>query len=161
VEDVQNHSEERGIPLDQAGVTDLRYPIIVLDREHEEQQTIARLTMSVSLPHHFKGTHMSRFIEVLNEHLGEVTMRTLPSILRDLRKRLEAESAQIEVDFPYFLEREAPASGARGLMDYECSFIGEANGEDEDSCSASKCRSRAYAPAARTSTTTEPTTSEG
>jgi GTP cyclohydrolase IB len=121
VEDVQNRTDERGIALDQAGVTDLRYPIIVLDREHQKQQTIARLTMSVGLPHHFKGTHMSRFIEVLNEHRGEVTMRTLPSILRDLKERLEAESARIEVAFPYFIEREAPVSGARALMDYECS----------------------------------------
>ncbi len=79
MEDVQNHTDERGIPLDQVGVTDLRYPIIVLDRDSEQQQTIARLTMSVNLPHHFKGTHMSRFIEVLNEHRGEVTMRTLPT----------------------------------------------------------------------------------
>ena len=132
MDDVQNHTDDRGISLDQAGVTDLRYPIIVLDREREKQQTIARLTMSVSLPHHFKGTHMSRFIEVLNEHRGEVTMRTLPAILRELKERLDAESARIEIDFPYFLEREAPASGARALMDYECTFVGEANGGDED-----------------------------
>lgn len=132
MEDVQNRTDERGIALDQVGVTGLRYPIIVLDREHEKQQTIARLTMSVNLPHHFKGTHMSRFVEVLNEHRGEVTMRTLPSILRDLKERLEAESARVEIAFPYFMEREAPASGARALMDYECSFIGEANGGNED-----------------------------
>ncbi len=132
MDDVQNHTDDRGISLDQAGVTDLRYPIIVLDREREKQQTIARLTMSVSLPNHFKGTHMSRFIEVLNEHRGEVTMRTLPAILRELKERLDAESARIEIDFPYFLEREAPASGARALMDYECTFVGEANGADED-----------------------------
>lgn len=132
MEDVQNRTDERGIPLDQVGVTDLRYPIIVLDRKQERQQTIARLTMSVNLPHHFKGTHMSRFIEVLNKHRGEVTMRTLPSILRELKERLEAESARIEVAFPYFVERQAPSSGARALMDYECTFVGEVNGGDED-----------------------------
>jgi len=132
MDDVQNHTDERGIPLDQVGVTDLRYPVVVLDRQNEKQPTVARLTMSVNLPHHFKGTHMSRFIEVLNEHRGEVTMRTLPTILRQLKDRLEAESARIEVAFPYFIEREAPASGARALMDYECSFVGEANGGDED-----------------------------
>ena len=132
MDDVQNQTDERGIPLDQVGVTDLRYPIVVLDREREKQQTIARLTMSVNLPHHFKGTHMSRFLEVLNRHRGEVTMRTLPSILRELKERLEAESARIEVAFPYFLERVAPASGSRALMDYECSFVGEVNGGDED-----------------------------
>jgi GTP cyclohydrolase I len=88
--------------------------------------------MSVSLPHHFKGTHMSRFVEVLNEHRGEVTMRTLPAILTELKERLKAESARVHVVFPYFLERVAPVSGARALMDYECSFVGEVNGGAED-----------------------------
>ncbi len=129
--DVQSRADQRGIALDRVGVTDLRYPIVVLDRAHERQATTARVTMSVSLPHHFKGTHMSRFIEVLNEHRGEVTMRTLPKLLTELRLRLTAESARAELHFTYFLERMAPQSGARGLMDYECSFIGEANAERE------------------------------
>src|SRR5262245_29490820 len=103
MEDVQNRNDERQIPIDQVGVCDLRYPITVLDRNHAKQQTIARLALSVSLPHHFKGTHMSRFIEVLDRHRGEVTMRTVPAILADLRKRLDAEKAQIHVEFPYFL----------------------------------------------------------
>src|SRR5438552_2212852 len=87
-EDVQNYADERGIPLDQVGVADLRYPIIVLDREYHQQHTVAQLSMSVNLPHNFKGTHMSRFIEVLNEHRGELTMRTLPMMLNDLKRRL-------------------------------------------------------------------------
>lgn len=87
--------------------------------------------MSVSLPHHFKGTHMSRFLEVLNEHRGEVTMRTVPQILRELKKRLEAERARIEVRFPYFIERFAPVTGSSALMDYECTFIGESNAKDD------------------------------
>jgi len=120
------------VPIDQVGVNDLRYPISVLDREQEKQHTVARLSLAVNLPHHFKGTHMSRFIEVLNEHRGEITMRTLPEILRDLKERFDAESARVEVTFPYFLERSAPVSGARALMDYECSFVGEANGKLED-----------------------------
>lgn len=130
--DVQSRTDERGIALDQVGVTDLRYPIVVLDRARERQSTTALVTMSVSLPHHFKGTHMSRFIEVLNEHRGEVTMRTLPKLLAELRARLDAESARVELLFTYFLERAAPASGARGLMDYECSFVGEASSTNED-----------------------------
>lgn len=130
--DVQSRTDRRGIALDRVGVTDLRYPIVVLDRTKERQQTTARVTMSVSLPHHFKGTHMSRFIEVLNEHRGEVTMRTLPKLLKELRHRLDAESARVELHFAYFLERAAPQSGARGLMDYECSFIGESNGMRDD-----------------------------
>lgn len=132
LEDVQNRNDERQLPIDQVGVCDLRYPITVLDRNHEKQQTIARLTLSVSLPHHFKGTHMSRFIEVLDRHRGEVTMRTVPAILAELRKRLDAEKAQITVEFPYFLERAAPVSGAKSLMEYDCSFQAEINGGHED-----------------------------
>lgn len=130
--DVQGQNDERRIPIDRVGVNDLRYPITVLDRDHEIQHTVASLTLSVSLPHHFKGTHMSRFVEILNEHRGEVTMRTLPKILHAMKDRLEAESAHIEVRFPYFLERAAPASGARALVDYECHFIGISNGGHDD-----------------------------
>jgi GTP cyclohydrolase I len=132
MEDVQSRNDERQVPIDQVGVCDLRYPITVLDRNHEKQQTIGRLTLSVSLPHHFKGTHMSRFIEVLDRHRGEVTIRTVPAILADLRKRLDADAAQITVEFPYFLERAAPVSGAKSLMEYDCSFRAEANGGHED-----------------------------
>ncbi len=132
LEDVQNRGDARRIAIDQVGVSDLRYPISVLDREREKQHTVARLSLAVNLPHEFKGTHMSRFVEALDEHRGEVTMRTLPAILRDLKERLKAESARVEVCFPYFLERAAPVSGARALMDYECSFVGEANAGLED-----------------------------
>src|SRR4026209_876682 len=132
MDDVQNQLDERRIAIDQVGVMDLRCPIVVLDRQFQKQQTVATLTVSVNLPHHFKGTHMSRFVEVLNEHRGEVTMRTLPAILQELKQRLQAESARIRVTFPYFLERAAPASGARALMDYECSFVGVLNGAHAD-----------------------------
>jgi GTP cyclohydrolase IB len=130
--DVQNRPDGRRIPIDQVGVSDLYYPIVVLDREHGKQETIAQLLMSVSLPHHFKGTHMSRFIEVLNEHRSEVTGKTVPIILRELCRRLGAENAHMEVRFPYFVERCAPVSKARGLMVYECSFVGELNGGRND-----------------------------
>ena len=130
--DVQSRHDGREIELDHAGVSDLRYPIAVLDRAHEKQRTVATLSMSVGLPHHFKGTHMSRFIELLNEHRGEVTMRTLPAMLKDLKERLTAESARIEVRFPYFLEKTAPVSGSKALMDYDCSFIGTSNGHGDD-----------------------------
>ncbi len=130
--DVQSRPDTRGIPLDRVGVQDIRIPIVVLDRADERQHTVATISMSVSLPHHFKGTHMSRFVEVLNEHRGEITMRTLPTILRVLRTRLDAERAQMDVSFPYFVERAAPASGARALMDYRCAFVGEASDADTD-----------------------------
>lgn len=132
MDDIQNQKDDRRIPIDQVGVSNLRYPIIVLDREHETQHTVANLTLSVNLPHHFKGTHMSRFIEVLNEHRGEITMRTVPAILHKIKNRLEAESAHMDVEFPYFLERSAPQSEARGLVDYECFFKGTSNQEHDD-----------------------------
>jgi GTP cyclohydrolase I len=116
MEDIQNQFDERGIAIDQVGVSDVCYPIVVLDRAHQRQQSVARLAISVNLPHHFKGTHMSRFIEVLNAHRGEVTMRTLPAILCDLKRRLHAQSARIEVSF----------------LDYDCAFVGEVNGHSED-----------------------------
>ena len=120
--DVQSRHDDRGIALDEAGISDLRYPIFVLDRTRERQATIATLSMAVGLPQHFKGTHMSRFIEILEEHRGEITLRTLPTILAALRERLSAASARMTVRFPYFLERRAPVSRARSLMDYQCSF---------------------------------------
>jgi GTP cyclohydrolase I len=132
MKDVQNLPDDRRVPIDRVGVSNLRYPIVVLDRANRRQATVASLAMSVNLPHHFKGTHMSRFVEVLNTHRGELTMFTLPLVLRELRERLQAESARVEVRFPYFLERVAPVSGARALMGYECSFLGEAIGTTED-----------------------------
>jgi GTP cyclohydrolase IB len=130
--DIQSQDDNRCIHIDKVGVNDLRYPITVLDRDHEIQHTIASLTLSVSLPHHFKGTHMSRFIEILNEHRGEVTMRTLPDILHTMKERLHAESAHVGVRFPYFIERSAPVSGARAMVDYECHFSGNSNGQADD-----------------------------
>lgn len=130
--DIQSEEDDRCIRIDKVGVNGLRYPITVLDRDHETQHTIASLTLSVSVPHNFKGTHMSRFIEILNEHRGEVTMRTLPDILHTMKDRLQAESAHVEVRFPYFVERSAPVSGARAMVDYECHFSGNSNGQSDD-----------------------------
>jgi GTP cyclohydrolase IB len=130
--DVHNRCDHRRIPIDQVGVSDVHYPIVVLDRQHRRQHTVAQLSMGVNLPHHIKGTHMSRFIEVLNEYQGEMTLRALAIVLRQLKERLKANHARIEMTFPYFLERVAPESGARALMGYECSFWGELNEDKED-----------------------------
>jgi GTP cyclohydrolase IB len=130
--DMQKTPDNRGVEIDQAGVCDLVYPIVVLDRENLRQQVAAKISMSVNLPHHFKGTHMSRFLEVLAHHQGEVTMRTLPEILHELKQRLDAESAHIELEFTYFLQRTAPVSGLRAPMDYRCTFVGESNGKADD-----------------------------
>ena len=132
MKDIQSQRDFREIPIDKVGVRDLRYPIVVLDRDNESQHTVAELSMSVSLPHHFKGTHMSRFLEVLNDHRGEITARTMPAILDELRERLDSESAHLEVRFPFFMERTAPVSKAKSLLDYQCFFIGESNGDEQD-----------------------------
>ncbi|WP_109485783.1 GTP cyclohydrolase FolE2 [Occallatibacter savannae] len=130
--DVQNHSDERGIPIDRVGVCGLKYPIIVLNRDGQRQPTIATISMSVDLSHRFKGTHMSRFIEVLNRYHGEIAMRTFPLILDELKSRLQAKKAHIEMKFPYFLQRSAPVSGAKAMIDYECRFSAECNASRDD-----------------------------
>jgi len=130
--DIQKSSDIRGLEIDKVGVCDLSFPITVLDRQNQRQQTAARVSMSVNLPHHFKGTHMSRFVEVLSRHQGEITMRTLPDLLHELKKRLDAEAAHIEVLFPYYILRTAPVSGLSAPMEYRCAFIGESNGGKDD-----------------------------
>jgi GTP cyclohydrolase I len=132
LQDVQSQHDHREIAIEKVGVSDLTYPITVLDRAEERQNTVATIDLSVTLPHTEKGTHMSRFIEVLEQHRGELTVRTIPDVLGEIRTRLEAESAHIEVHFPYFLERKAPVSGIPALMDYQCSFIGESKGDVVD-----------------------------
>lgn len=127
MDDVQSHADVRAIPIDIVGVSDLRYPIVVLDRAKEKQTTVAALSLAVSLPHDQKGTHMSRFVEVLEGHRGEFTLQTMPVLLQDLRRRLAAEKARVKARFPYFVEKAAPVSGATGLMDYDAWFMGEAS----------------------------------
>ena len=130
--DIQNTRDTRGVAIDQVGIRDLSYPIQVLDRDGKPISTVANIAMSVHLPHHFKGTHMSRFLEVLSRHEGEITMRTLPSILHELEEKLHAESARIEVSFPYFIEKAAPVSGARAKVACQVTFLGESKGRTKD-----------------------------
>jgi len=130
--DIQATPDERGLAIDQVGVSDLRYPIQVTDREGKPFPTVARISMSVHLPHHFKGTHMSRFLEVLSQHEGEVTTQTLPAILHDLKQRLDAEEAHIEVAFTYFVTKQAPVSGASAKVGCDCVFQGTSNGSEDD-----------------------------
>jgi GTP cyclohydrolase I len=126
--DIQATPDTRGIAIDQVGISDLRYPIHILDREGKPFPTVAMISMSVHLPHHFKGTHMSRFLEVLSIHEGEVTMNTLPAILHDLKQRLHAEEAHIEVSFTYFVTKMAPVTGASAKVGCDCTFLGTSNG---------------------------------
>lgn len=131
IPDMQKSADSRRIAIDKVGVKDIRYPIVVLDRAREEQHTVARVNMYVDLPHHFKGTHMSRFIEVLNLYHGAVSIENIEVILAEMKQRLEAGCAYLEFEFPYFIEKQAPVSGARGLMEYQCRMTGIL-GEDFD-----------------------------
>ncbi len=133
MEDVQARRDERGIELDQVGVSGVRFPISVLDRQNEVQHTVATISMSVNLPREFKGTHMSRFIEILNDHQGEMTLRTLPAVLEEVQSRLKARNARIEVEFPYFVQKRAPVSGSAALIDYHCRFVVTANSASGES----------------------------
>lgn len=130
--DIQATPDTRGIAIDQVGVSDLRYPIRVTDHEGNPFPTVATISMSVHLPHQFKGTHMSRFLEVLATHEGEVTSRTLPNILHDLKRQLHAEEAHIEVAFTYFVTKHAPVSGAPAKVGCDCVFMGTSNGSRDD-----------------------------
>lgn len=113
--------------IDRVGVKNVSYPITVLDKKNQKQNTIAIINMYVNLPHDFRGTHMSRFIEVLENHRGEIYIHTIEDILVEMKKKLKAESSYIEIEFPYFIEKQAPVSRAKSLMEYRCKFIGEHN----------------------------------
>lgn len=119
--DVQSRRDPRQVTIDKVGVTNIRYPIVVLDRAHERQHTIATVNMYVDLPHHFKGTHLSRFLEVLNEY-EEITVYNIPTMLQHLRDRLNAENAHLEIEFPYFLQKAAPVTQVLGMMEYTCGY---------------------------------------
>jgi len=130
IADVQSSQDTRRIAIDKVGIKDIRHPIRVADRDGGEQHTVAMFNMYVNLPHNFKGTHMSRFVEILNLHEREITVDSFKEMLVEVTQRLEAESGHIEMTFPYFVNKKAPVSGVQSLMDYEVSFIGEAhNGE--------------------------------
>jgi GTP cyclohydrolase I len=125
IPDVQATPDSRQIAIDQVGIKSIRHPMRIQERSGGVQHTIAMFNMYVGLPHHFKGTHMSRFVEILNAHEREVTVESFQVMLREMVEKLEAQEGSIEMAFPYFIEKAAPASGVRSLMDYEVSFVGE------------------------------------
>ena len=98
--DVQSEPDDRNVPLDRAGIKDLLWPITVQDRKHGKQTTVAKVSMFVNLPHNYRGTHMSRFVEVLNEYRGREWIDLTGDILSTLRGSLEADEAHMEVEFP-------------------------------------------------------------
>jgi GTP cyclohydrolase IB len=131
VEDVQGHADTRRIPINRVGIKDIAHPVKVKDRSEGEQHTIATFNMYVNLPHNFKGTHMSRFVEFLHGE-REISVESFKAMLEKMTRRLEADAGHIEMSFPFFVMKKAPVSGVESLMDYKASLIGEQkNGKAE------------------------------
>ncbi len=125
IPDVQNSADTRRLAINKVGIKDIRHPVRVRDRSGGEQHTIATFNMYVNLPHNFKGTHMSRFVEILNVPGREISVDSFKDMLTEMTGRLEAEAGHIEMTFMYFVTKAAPVSAVRSLMDYEVTFIGE------------------------------------
>lgn len=125
MEDIQNKTPSVQIPIDRVGVKDFKYPLLIRKKNNGIQHTVAHVNLYVDLPSEFKGTHMSRFIESLQEWSGILDYHTFKELLRDVQKRLKARRSHLSISFPYFSEQRAPKSGIKALMDYECVFIGE------------------------------------
>jgi len=130
--DIQKQPGLNNIDINKVGVCDVTYPVEVPDKKAEKQSTTALINMYVDFPRQFKGTHMSRFIEVLNQYRGEITIRNMGDILREIAHSLEANSAHMKLSFKYFIEKEAPVSKSRSLMGYDCRFIGAYTEGDSD-----------------------------
>jgi len=125
IEDVQNSQDTRLISIDKVGIKSIRHPLVFRNRDGSVQHTVATFDMYVNLPHDQKGTHMSRFVELLNEGLEELDTYTFERLIADMTQRLEAERGFIEVRFPFFLRKKAPVTGVPSLLDYEVMLTGQ------------------------------------
>ena len=125
IEDVQGRADTRSIPINKVGIKDILHPIRVKDRARGEQHTVASFNMYVNLPHNFKGTHMSRFVEILHHHEREISVESFRKMLKEMTERLDATSGHIEMSFPYFVMKKAPVSGVESLMNYQATIFGE------------------------------------
>ena len=125
MQDVQNSPAQVALPIDRVGVRGLALPITVKDRVLGRQHTVARVDLSVDLPGEFKGTHMSRFVEALENWAEELDHHSVKTLLMDVRDRLNARKSQVTFRFPYFQRKKAPATGSPGPMAYECRLSGE------------------------------------
>jgi len=130
--DVQSGRDHRELRINKVGVRNLRFPIRIRDKAHSHQNTVATLAMCVDLPKEFKGTHMSRFIEVLNAHGDIVHVENIEDILHAMQAMLHAETAHLIMEFPFFLTKKAPVTGKEGVMDYTARFEASAIGQELD-----------------------------
>ncbi len=125
IEDVQGHADSRRLPINKVGIKDIYHPIRVKDRASGEQHTVANFNMYVNLPHDFKGTHMSRFVDILHRHEREISVDSFGQMLAEMTEHLDATAGHIEMTFPYFVMKKAPVSGVQSLMDYRATIFGE------------------------------------
>lgn len=130
--DTQNQKDLRQIPIDKVGVKNLKYPVIVKDRDNEVQHTIATISMTVDLPKEFKGTHMSRFVEILQRKEREFHVDSIDQILKEMQTKLNASASHIEMEFPYFKEKKAPVTEKPSLLDYRVRFHAVRDGDKKD-----------------------------
>lgn len=129
IPDIQAKQDTRKLAIDQVGIRELRHPVKVRDRDHGEQFTVATFNMYVGLPHNFKGTHMSRFVEVLNDHENVISVHSFKEIVKQVATKLDSETSTIEMTFPYFLVKSAPVTGVKSLVDYEVTLLGQLQDE--------------------------------
>ncbi|MEC9205961.1 MAG: GTP cyclohydrolase FolE2 [Pseudomonadota bacterium] len=125
IPDIQGLADTRNLPINKVGIKDIVHPMIIKQRSGKKQSTIANFNMFVNLPHDFKGTHMSRFVQILNQHEEQITVDSFKEMIIEMRDLLEAESGHIEMSFPYFIDKAAPVTKVKSLLDYHVTFIGE------------------------------------
>lgn len=125
IADVQNFADTRQIPINKVGIKSIKHPIIIKNRAGGEQNTIANFNMTVNLPHNFKGTHMSRFVEILNSDAKPITAKSFKDILINMTNKLEAQAGHIEMEFSFFINKKAPISGVESLLDYHAAFLAD------------------------------------
>ena len=125
IEDVQSTEDKRKIAINKVGIKDIKHPIRIKDKSGHEQHTVANFNMYVDLPHNFKGTHMSRFVEILNLYENEITVQNFKDIVIRMTERLDAETGHLEMSFPFFINKKAPVTKVESLLDYEVKFKAE------------------------------------
>ena len=130
MKDVQNQPDDRNIDLTKVGIKGIKYPMNVLDRANKTQATVATVNMYVHLAHRFKGTHMSRFVEVLNDYCSDLNLNSFFDMLDRIKNSLESPAANLEICFPYFVKKTAPVSGVPSMMEYTCKYVGEIDGSE-------------------------------
>ena len=129
--DIQSQRDTRDVPLQKVGIKGLEYPVRVLDKANKTQGTSGVVDLFVNLPQHFKGTHMSRFIEIFHKYHTDLSMKQFLALLQEIREKLEAERAFGTISFPFFMEKKAPVSGQPGMMAYRCTYEGTVSAQGE------------------------------